>query len=219
MLPDPRRFLEKLAEREQAAWARRARYLNEGQTSVTTSYSVYAVSDGTLARMHSRGPGGRGEVHDSNARWLLIGYLTTEGAGEQSRYALVDRGRKGDKAVFWKAGASRADLEAARFIITSKLVEDPRRVLVRPRSTPAQAVESTVLLHVPPAPRVPSELVGEPVATPTAGVFAGVRVVAPLPPTLPPPRRPSAPPLVVTPLQARPLRRLPLPSLRTLVGA
>lgn len=212
MLPDPRRFLERLAQREQSAWARRARCLNEGQCTLTTHYSVYAVSEGALTRMHARVPGAPRELE--NARWLLIGYLTTQGEGAGSRYALVDRGRRGDKAVFWEAGASHADLEAARFLITSRLVEDPRRVLVRPRSTPATPIESTLLMAMPPSPRVPAEFAsGAP--TPTGGVLARAPIGAALPPTAPPPRRTSYPPrALVVPLRAAPkAARLPLPSL------
>lgn len=206
MLPDPRRFLEKLAQREQTSWARRARYLNEGHCTVTTHYSVYAVFEGALTRTHARTEHERAELADPDSRWLLVGFLVTEGHGDARRFQLVDRGRRGDKAVFWKANGPRS-LEAPRFIITSRLAEDPRRVLVRPRTQPPAAAGAAV--QIPKMPRVPAELLRA--LTPTTGVE-----VRPLPKTTPPPRIPTVPPPPrVTPLPSAGIGRLPLPSLRT----
>ncbi len=227
MLPEPRRFLEKLAERERAAWAHRARVLNEGQVTLMTHYSVYSVSNGTLARTHARTAGGHHGLHEPDSRWLLIGYLRIVATPDtERRYELCDRGRKGDKAVFWQPGVSWEELGASRFIITSKLAEDPRRVLVRPRSMAAQPLlaETTQVLAMPADPRVPAELlfVEHTLAmTPTTG-----RPALTLPKTTPPPRRTSYPPPAksttpaITPLVARPAaRRLPLPSLRSFATA
>lgn len=211
MLPEPRRFLEKLAEREHAAWTQRARFLHEGQITLTTQYSVYAITNGTLARTHARTTGGRSELHAADSSWLLIGYLRVESSLEEQRFELGERGRKGDKAVFWNGSL---------FIITSKLCEDPRRVLVRPRSVPAQAMlpETTQVLAMPADPRVPAEFREHTLAmTPTSG-----RPALTLPKTTPPPRRTSYPPPApaITPLIARPAaRRLPLPSLRSFAMA
>lgn len=215
MSSDPRQFLEDLAMHERSSWIVRARHLYAGPSTLVTSYSVYLTADGRFARAHtkptaSQTSASKEQLDREGSRWVLIGFLRSS-PHRPADFALVERGRAGDKAVFWLSGS-----ETQRFVLTSRLIEDPRRVQVRPITGAPAAGPLEMVVQVPQPPPLPSEW------QQSAPTPSGVLAIPPrpLPKTLPPPRRaeprrPSVSPLPLA--MKRALRsathtRLPLPS-------